>query len=306
MLATKNCHELLVPTLAGEVRPDNWCKADYGQEYISAQSWVGPGLSGCNVATSKYYCKKGQSLGSADACCQGKDLAWGYSCDDKYLNYGSGACDNILDPACTGASLFADPNCLIWQSERPDQAKNNIQAYCNTAAGIKDPNCRIWCQSNPTQCDVGATSYCQSNPSDAFCSCISSKVPGPNCFDVTCQSKNGYVTTAMKNEKCGSLTQCTQINQLSAQDRAKVDNVQFTQICGAPSTPTDTSGNQTNSNIPTTTNGDTTTGSNTGGTGTTTTPATSSSLVFFIIFVLIIAVVIFFIYRLRRPMTRTT
>nr|QQV29288.1 hypothetical protein K-LCC10_0033 [Kaumoebavirus] len=302
MLATKDCHELLAPTLPGEVRPDNWCKADYGQEYISAQSMVGPNTNGCSPVTTKYYCKKGQSLGSADACCLGKDLAWGYSCDDKYLNYGSGSCDNILDPACTGASLFADPNCLIWQSERPDQAKNNIQAYCNTAAGIKDPNCRIWCQSNPTQCDVGAAAYCKDNPSDAFCSCVTSTVPGPNCFDVNCQSKNGYVTTAMKNEQCGSFTQCTQINQLSVQDRAKVNDVQFKQICGATGS-ADTSGNQNTSNVPTTT---TTTGNTTTTTPTPNSTTSSSSSLFLLIFILVVALVVFLIYRLRQPSPRTT
>jgi hypothetical protein len=117
----------------------------------------------------------------------------------------------------------------------------NLAGLVTGTANMSLPACKQWCKNQSGTCDEAAVAYCLANPTDPFCSCLSSKaltknIVNPKCVDAACISA-GYLTSNMKSTACPSIIDCSIQADLRNSGVTLVSTATIDQNCGTSTNP---------------------------------------------------------------------
>jgi len=119
-----------------------------------------------------------------------------------------------------------------------------------TSANLSQPAYQQLASANPGSCDAAVAAYCATNPTATFCTYCKPAAEGgaspfalPSCFDQNCIN-SGYRTAEDVGLQCPNLVQCSQVLNVSDNQRLVASGLTLSQNCtssSSASTPAATS-----------------------------------------------------------------
>lgn len=110
---------------------------------------------------------------------------------------------NLCDPQWIGTDIY-DPKSVCYNPIK--------QAVSWNPHYLQYQNFRDWCRTTG-DCDDAMEDYCLNNPDDPICGCLNSPLEGglAVCADEKCANRAAYRTRDMRDVKCPSIIDCSQI-----------------------------------------------------------------------------------------------